>query len=107
MIFDCYILEGNCIKDLNTEIRYSIAAGRANGCELIKLTISDPTGSESEKVLSCALRILGTMKREGHLQFYVKNVLDGSRESEYLNNKYSEHLKKESVSAANSIYVKL
>ena len=106
MIFKNYELEGSCLKEFNTEIRYLVATARADGKELISLNFPGLTDErEVKRVVHCAARLLGTMKREGSVQFFVQSLSNGSREAEFLKNKYSEFINQDGK--FESIYVKL
>jgi len=93
MIFKYYRLSGRSLKDLNTEIRYNVATARADGVELLRFELSrDDDERNMEKNLYCIARILSSMKRDGHIQFFVKSLSDNSREAEYIKNKYADNI---------------
>ena len=109
MIFETFELEGTNQKELNTELRFSVASARADGRELIKLMAKAPLEPrEEDRLRSCILRVLRTMRNDNVFQFFL---FDGelsteSTESEYLKNKYSEFLT-DSETGYVSVYLKL
>ena len=101
MIFCEIILEGSSQRELDTEIKFNIAAARADGAELIALTAEGDA-------LPAAQRVLRLLKREGTIQFFVmcSALSEEKRESEFLLNKYGEYIS-EGSSDANKVYVRI
>lgn len=71
-----------------TEIMFEIAGARADGIELIRFNILDPT----DKILSGVIKLLKEMKRKGMIQFFAsaKSFSDNTTEANYLINKYPD-----------------
>ena len=89
------VLNGKSRKQLDTEIKYTVAAARADGFEVVRLDIDAPKDSPDARRLSvCTQQVLRTMKREGRVQFFIPfSELEGdSTEAEYLKNKYSDSI---------------
>jgi hypothetical protein len=84
-------LTGTTQDLLTTEIKYFIAAAKAIGNDLIKLTvgISDDE-KEALHAKSAVIRILKSIKKQGIIQLYVSSSDFNlhSTEVEYLLNKY-------------------
>ena len=89
MIFTTHSLEGKIKKDIDTEIRFICASARADSSELVYCFTSDAQNVKSR--FSAIRSVLGAMKREGLIQFYVSSDSMKQRtvESDFLNNKYS------------------
>lgn len=93
MVLVKYILQSRDISELNTEIRYLTASARAEGAEIICYSLDNADGEEfTSRQRRSVYRILSAMKREGLVQLIAKSINDGSREAEYVKNKYGEYL---------------
>ncbi|MBR7117239.1 MAG: hypothetical protein IKC87_05980 [Clostridia bacterium] len=94
-MFNEYILEGKCLTELNTEMRFNIADARADKAELVRFSI--PL-SEDEKdnlrLSNCLIKILRSINHDGLIQFYVtdKDFENATTQAEFLINKYSDKL---------------
>lgn len=101
-------LIGKIQSELYTELLFNIVSERASGVELVKFSI--PASAESLKVISTVKRILKSLKNKGEIQFIAdsESFATGSREGEFILNKYSDILG-ESVSRLGdcSVLVKL
>ena len=88
-------LESISKSTLNTEIRYIAASARVKGIELLELV---PLQCEDERLtqkgVAGIIRALSQMRHEGIIKLYVRSdkISDGSVESEFLLNKFSEYL---------------
>ncbi len=105
-MFKSYRLTGEYTQALDTEIRYTIAAAKVDGCELVQLTyISDRSDIDIKRVFSCVIKILRVMKKNGEVQFYQsgEDISSGSTEATYLLNKYGSYVS----NVNNCVYVKL
>ena len=104
------IPEGKSTEALVTELRYTVATTRAEGGELLMISIPETGDGQAKKTRALATRILKTMKKEGLIQFYAtKESFDSSStEAKFLLNKYS-HVFSESHNpiSANILYVKI
>lgn len=84
-------IESLIADDAAVEIRYAIAAARAETAELIRLDIpfSDDE-KEYKKLFNSLVRLLKGMKEERLIQFFAteKSFSDKSTESAFLLNKY-------------------
>lgn len=108
-MFQEYKLLGDCIADLDTEIRFLLAGARVDGEELIKLFFdSSADERENTRVLSCIIKVLRALKREKTIQFFVSSdgFCTGTTESVFLLNKYSAYIHN-TDNTANYVYVKL
>ena len=87
MIFSEFNLTGTSQRELDTEIKYSVASARADGTELISLRFDDGA-------FGAVLRILRALKRDGVVQFFVSasELAAGKREAEFILNKYGEYV---------------
>lgn len=111
MIYRNIEIKGATQESCATEIMYEIAAGRADGIELIRFDLSegrfsDP--SDEKKVTSSILRLLKGMKEKGAIQLIATkdsfNV--GTTEAVYLLNKYPDIISAEEING-DFIYVKI
>ncbi len=69
-----YRISGNCMADINTEVRFDIAAARADKADIIRFSI--PRNSDEKnnsRILFCFLKVLRSMQKSGLIQFYVKD----------------------------------
>ena len=102
-----YFLEGNSLKELNIEIRYNLASAKVDGAELAAFTLSIADEKDADRALTCVTKILGTMRKEGVIKFYVTSdsFSKETTESEYIKNKYCDFIN--SLDSQNSVYVKI
>lgn len=94
-MFRKYVLSGECQADLNTEIRYLLAAARVDGLDLVRLDF--PKGDsekDSSRIACCVIKVMRAVKRDGCIQFYVnkEGFAQGSTEASYLMNKFSTYI---------------
>lgn len=77
-------------KELETELAFYIATSRAEGAEIIKISVPD----ESKRFLSAAERILRTFKKAGKVQLFemAEKLSSDSAAAWYLRNKYPQHV---------------
>ena len=95
MPFKSFNLLGCCRRDFNTEIRYDIASAKADGSELVSLTIPlTDDSNENSRLSTCVCKILSSMKKVGEIQFYLKPdaFIKKTTEADYILNKYSEYI---------------
>jgi len=86
-------LEGNKLRDVETEIRFAIATERVSDRELVRFYVSETLGGEySEKTLSMAIRVLKSIKKERGIQAFAtsEQLKTSNTEAAYLLNKYPE-----------------
>lgn len=90
MIYKEISLTSGSQNDLRTELLFNIASERASGVQLLRLQID--TEENRDKMFSCLMRMLRSLKSSGAVQLYANGVSfeSGSREAEYLINKYSD-----------------
>ena len=100
-------LLGSCMRDYNTEIRFDVASAKYDNAELISFTIPRiDDEKESSRLYSCAIKVIGTLMREGLIQFYVspEHMRSGATQAEFIKNKYSDFIS--SCESDRVIYVK-
>jgi len=88
-------LDGKCSAELDTEVRFNIAAARVDGVELARLVL--PFGGDerdNSRVLFCLTKVLRAMMREGSVQFYEtdEGFKTSTTEAKFLENKYPDFL---------------
>ena len=108
-MFKEYKLLGNCIADLDTEIRFLLAGARVDGEELIKLFFdSGENERENVRTISCIVKVLRVLKREKLIQFFVgaEDFSAGTTESDFLLNKYASYIDN-TDNSVKYVYVKL
>ena len=108
MLLFKFELSGSCKRDFNTEIRFNIASARFDNADLVKIIIpSKDETRENNRLLSCVTRILGTLKKEGIIQFYIthSDLKKMTTEAQYVINKYSDQIPY--IETDNVIYVKI
>ena len=92
---------------LNTEIRFLIASATVDKSTLISLKLDNCEDTDTERIRSCAIKVLRALKKEGLIQFFV--VREGfdaeSTEAVFLMNKYGEYI--DEGFGREKIYVKL
>ena len=96
-MYSVFTLSGNNTVELDTEIKFNIAAARVDGVELVRLSIASIDDErECDRLRSCATKVLRALRREGAIQFFVENssLSDGSTESMFLFNKYGDFISK-------------
>lgn len=87
-----FVLTGNCIAELDTEVKFNIAGARVDGVELVRLDLrltgDDRDNSRRER---CLIKVLRSIKRNGTIQFFVtgQDFETLTTEAEFLKNKYS------------------
>ena len=94
-------LRGDCIADLDTEVRFSIATARADGGSLIKFIL--PLANEGDRAYACLIKVLRPLVRSGKIQFFVTDddIKKRTTASEFLINKYGDAI----LNADESAYV--
>ena len=111
MLFLSFNLHGSCKRDFNTEIRYVIASAKVDGADFVCLSIPRTDDEpENKRLFTCLIKVLGTMKREGSVQFFVTDgdILRMTTEAQYIMNKLSDKLPTASSKISEiSVYVKL
>lgn len=108
-MFVRYDLVGDCLSDLNTEMRFLLADAKVSGKELVRFDFADRNSDkENSRVMSCIIKTLRTIKREAAIQFYVNNegFAVNSTEAVFLLNKYGDHISNINYTV-NYVYVKL
>ena len=92
MIFNALRLTSDRPIDIDTEIRFAIAASRVDGIELIRFDISRE--DDIVKFFNSVTKILKKMKSAGQIQFYATpaSFTNSDAAAEFLRNKYSNHL---------------
>ena len=77
---------------LMTELRFNIAAARAERKELIKLQLTEDDARRRCREYTSVLVRLRQLRREGVIQFFASETdfADGTTEAVYLLNKYPE-----------------
>lgn len=69
-----FLICGDCMTDINTEVRFDVAAARADKVDIIRFSI--PKGEDEKnnsRILFCFLKVLRSMQKAGLIQFYVKD----------------------------------
>ena len=95
MPFKEYVLTGTCKRDFNTEIRYFIASAKADSAELVSFALRFSEDEVDNSRLSvCVTKILSSMKKQGAIQFYIKEdaFKEGKTEADYIQNKYGNYV---------------
>ena len=79
---------------METEIRFQIATATVESVELMALAFNSNDDIQIKKCCGQIKRILGQLKKEGRIRFFMENcnINNGSTESEFLKNKYAQHL---------------
>lgn len=92
MVFNALRLTSDRPIDIDTEIRFAIAASRVEGVELIRFDISRE--NDISKYFNSVIRILKKMKSAGQIQFYATpaSFTNSDATAEFIRNKYSLHL---------------
>ena len=104
-----YEITGNCLIELDTELRFEAAKAKVEKSELIALKIKNrESEKEQKRILSCVCIILRSLKKQSAIQFFVtpQGFLDNTMESQFLINKYGA-LNEGLDPAFSYIYVKL
>ena len=86
------ILEHMELDYLMTELRFNIAAARAEGVELVMLELTTAEERSRRRRYVSVLFRLRQLKREGIIQFFASedDFADNTTEAVYLLNKYPE-----------------
>jgi len=76
-------------EQLETEILFYIASSRAEGKELVKLSVK---GERKERTISIALKILRAAKKRNTVQLFLtaQQMYGRTTEGEYIKNKYPD-----------------
>ena len=103
------ILSGNNQAELQTELRYIIAAAKADNLELIRL-IPTPCNEEREcsRIATCITKVLRSVKKDGKIQLFISepNIFEANTEGEYIRNKYFEFVRGR-IADEHTVYVLL
>ena len=86
------LLEHTDLAYLMTELRFNIAAARAEKAELVMLELTTAEERSRRRRYTSVIFRLRQLKREGVIQFFAEesNFAEGSTEADYLLNKYPE-----------------
>lgn len=88
-------LTGTCRAELDTEVKFNIAAARAERAEIVRLGL--PLGEDerdNKRLLCCLIKVLRAMMRDGAIQFYESDegFEASTTEAKFLDNKYHEFI---------------
>ena len=108
-MFSSYNIIGTTRSELNTELRFLFASAKVDGDEIVRIVLPHcDNDKENERVVSCVIKVLRTLKKEKVIQFYVNK--DGftlnSTEASFIINKYGEFIR-DGYSDSNYIYIKM
>ena len=86
------VLEHMDLEYLMTELRFNIAAARAEKMELILFELATEDDRSRRRRYTSVLFRLRQLKREGSISFFAaeSDFVDGTTEADYLLNKYPE-----------------
>ena len=86
------LLEHMDLGYLMTELRYNIAAARAEGAELVRFELTTEEERSRRRRYTSVLFRLRQLKREGIIQFFATedDFANNTTEAVYLLNKYPE-----------------
>ena len=86
------VLEHMDLEYLMTELRFNIAAARAEKVELLMLELATEDERSRRRRYTSVLFRLRQLKREGTVQFFATedDFADNTTEADYLLNKYPE-----------------
>ena len=103
------IISGNNQAELQTELRYIIAAAKADGLELIRL-VPKPCDEEREssRIYACVTKVLRAVKKDGKIQLFISEpqIFEANTEGQYIRNKYFDFVK-ERTGEERTVYVLL
>ena len=69
-----YLISGSTMSDINTEVRFNVAAARADKADIIRFIISKSNDErDNQRLLFCFFKVLRSMQKSGLIQFYVKD----------------------------------
>ena len=94
-MFKEFIIKGDCFADINTEVRFDIAAARADKADIIRFSIPrDNDEKNNSRILFCFIKILRSMQRSGLIQFYVRDedISDMTTGALFLKNKFGDYI---------------
>lgn len=108
-MFNEYTLDGKCLTELNTEMRFNIADARADMAELVRFSIplSDDE-RDNLRLSNCLIKILRSIGHDGLIQFFVtdRDFENATTQAEFLINKYSDKLTP-STESVRHFYIKM
>lgn len=69
-----YLVSGTTLSDINTEVRFDVAAARADKTDIIRFKLPKSDDDKNNKrLLFCFIKVLRSMQKTGLIQFYVKD----------------------------------
>ena len=86
-----YEITGNCLIELDTELRFEAAKAKVEKSELIALKLKNrESEKEQKRMLSCVSIILRSLRKQSAIQFFVtpQGFADNTMEAQFLINKY-------------------
>lgn len=68
-----YLINGDCMTDINTEVRFDVAAARADKADIIRFCLPKTDDvKNNDRIMYCFMKVLRSMQKAGLIQFYVK-----------------------------------